>query len=536
VNVVDTYPTLGWDVIDWIESYLVHGPGDVQGQPILLDDEFTKFVLNCYRIYPQDHRLAGRRVRQRAFLSRPKGRAKSELAGMIACAEGLGPVRFDGWTADGSPVGRPVKGPEVLCFATEEDQAGNTYGNVSWMLTEGKAYDEYPGIDIGRTSMTSTRVHLPGNGVIEPVTSAAQSKDGGKSTFVVWDEVHLWHERRLRDLYNTVRRNLGKRKQADPWGLITSTMYRPGQMSVAEDLHADWNRNPDGALLFDHREGSECDLDDDDELLASLAEAYGAAAEWMDLERIMREEFRSESVDLVDSVRYFLNRRVDYADDFLPVDVYDKTFKVREVGKRDRIVIGFDGSEGRTDGKRADSTVIRGCTLDDGHLFTIGAWHHPHESSTWLVPRDEVRAKFDEAFASYDVVMVYADPALWQADLDMLAEKYGEDRIVRARTTALPWVATALEVLSVGLREGELSHDGDPEARAHYVNAKKWVKPAPKDDPDGRKELVLVKKPIYDGPLKIDTVYADALAAKARSDAIAAGHRRVKSARLVTFR
>jgi hypothetical protein len=28
-----TFPTLGWTVIDWIENYLVHGPGDIQGSP-----------------------------------------------------------------------------------------------------------------------------------------------------------------------------------------------------------------------------------------------------------------------------------------------------------------------------------------------------------------------------------------------------------------------------------------------------------------------------------------------------------------------
>ena len=533
---LDGFPSLGWGVVDWIEDMLVHGPGDVQGQPIILDDEFTRFVVDCYRIYPQGHARAGRRVRNRAFISRPKGRAKSELAGMIACAEGLGPVRFDGWDANGDPVGRPVVGPEILCFATEEDQAGNTYGNVSWMLTEGKAVDEYPGIDIGRTSMTSTRVHLPGNGVIEPVTSAASSKDGGKSTFVVWDEVHLWHEQRLRLLYDTVRRNLGKRKAADPWGLITSTMYRPGQGSVAEDLHADHLRNPDGALLFDHREGPECNLEDDDELLAALAYAYGAAADWMDLERIMREEFRSDSVNVEDSIRYFLNRRVDYSEDFLPVDVYEDTKKPRTVKKRTRICVGFDGSDGRSDGRKADSTVIRAITMEDGYLWTAGCWSHPEDVKAWDVPRDEVRAKFDELFTTFDVIRFYGDPALWQNDLDVLAGEHGSERVLKVRTTNNVWVADSLDLLVTGLRNGELSHDDDADARLHYANAKKWLKAAPKDDPDKRKELVLVKKPIYDGPLKIDTVYADALAVRARSDAIAAGLWKPKTAQLVTFR
>jgi hypothetical protein len=38
-------------------------------------------------------------------LSRAKGRAKTEIAGWLVCAEAFGPVRFDGWDADGQPVG-----------------------------------------------------------------------------------------------------------------------------------------------------------------------------------------------------------------------------------------------------------------------------------------------------------------------------------------------------------------------------------------------------------------------------------------------
>lgn len=89
-------PTLGPEVCDWVETYLVHGPGDVQGMPVELDDEFRSFIYRCYEIYPSDHALAGRRVYRRAVLSRPKGRAKSELAAMLCCAELLGPVRSTG--------------------------------------------------------------------------------------------------------------------------------------------------------------------------------------------------------------------------------------------------------------------------------------------------------------------------------------------------------------------------------------------------------------------------------------------------------
>src|SRR5579859_1845752 len=130
-------PTLGPIVCDWLETYLCHGPGDVQGEPLILDDEYRSFIWKAYELWPSDHVLAGRRVYQRAFLSRPKGRAKSELAGAVACAEALAPVRFDGWDARGLPVGRPVVSPVVKCYATEETQAGNTFENCYYMLQEG---------------------------------------------------------------------------------------------------------------------------------------------------------------------------------------------------------------------------------------------------------------------------------------------------------------------------------------------------------------------------------------------------------------
>jgi len=71
------------------------------GEPIVLDDEFYEFVVRAYRLDPE----IGRRRYRRAFLSRAKGRAKSELAGMLASAEALGPVRFDGWMPTASRWG-----------------------------------------------------------------------------------------------------------------------------------------------------------------------------------------------------------------------------------------------------------------------------------------------------------------------------------------------------------------------------------------------------------------------------------------------
>lgn len=124
--------SLGYDVADWIMHHTCHGPGDVQGEPVVLDDEWLAFLVAAYRLDP----LTGRRIVDEAVLSRPRGRAKSELAGFLVVAEALGPVRFDHWDADGQPVGRQVVSPLVKCLATEESQAGNTFQVAAFIAGE----------------------------------------------------------------------------------------------------------------------------------------------------------------------------------------------------------------------------------------------------------------------------------------------------------------------------------------------------------------------------------------------------------------
>ena len=215
--------TLGPLVVAWIEANLVHGPGDVQGQPIQLGDEQVRFLFRCYAI--DDH---GRRIVRRAVFSAPKGRAKSELAAMLVCAEALGPVRFRGWEHDGRPLGGPVQAPYIPCVATEEGQAGNVYQAAEFMLREG-ALAGTCGLDVGQT-----RTFLPDGARILPITARASSKEGGRETFAVFDETHLFVTPELVRLHETIRRNLAKRRAAEPWSLEVSTMYAPGEESVAE--------------------------------------------------------------------------------------------------------------------------------------------------------------------------------------------------------------------------------------------------------------------------------------------------------------
>lgn len=293
--------SIGWYAIDWITHFLVHGPGDVQGDRIRLDDEFASFIVNVYAINPD-----GSRKVRRAFLSRAKGRAKSELAAMLVCFEALGECRFDhfaeaGEKADwgyryeeGEPVGKQLKYVEIINVATEENQAGHTYGGVQYMLDDEtcapELLDRFGVIDCGLT-----RTLLPDKrGSIVPVSASNEAKDGAKSTMIVADETHLWTPPisgvfKLGRMHQTMVRNLLKRKQSSGWMLETSTMYAKGEQSVAEGTHAyAKSLGADSkSLLFDHRQASEhWELDDREQRIEALKESYGAAAEWMNLEAL----------------------------------------------------------------------------------------------------------------------------------------------------------------------------------------------------------------------------------------------------------
>lgn len=507
--------SLGYDVIDWIEAYCCHGPGDVQGMPLDFDAEIRDFIVECYRLNPE----TGRRVYREAILSRPKGRAKSEIAGMVVVAEAVGPVRFDGWNAEHQPIGRPVRSPLIKCLATEESQAGNTFENAAYVLGEwgpDQHPDVFGGIGGVRRYQSASAVYLPGGGEVRASTSGSASKDGGKETFVVPDESHLYVLRELRDMYATVMRNLGKRKLAEPWALQTTTAFRKGEQSIAEQKLTAWRKGELGSDVYvDHREAKgRIDINDREHTLRQLRQVYGEAMDpergWMEPERVYSDMLDPTICpDEQTAARYYLNRAMSGADAWLAKGVYDARVMDIAVPLHESITVGFDGS------LNDDSTVLRGCRMSDGHRFTLGMWEKPAGIAGigWEVPRLEVLARFREVMGTYDVVRAYCDPHEWRSDVDSLAAEFGEDRVISWATSRDVAMGAALDRLHADLVTGVTTHDADKRVENHYGNAYVWHK--------GRYRLV--RKEYPNSPRKIDSVPTDALAYEARADAIAAG-------------
>lgn len=526
--------SLGWLGIWFIETFCVHGPGDVVGLPVEMDDEFAGFIVDCYAIGED-----GRRLYDSAFISRAKGRAKSELAGFISILEAIAPVRFSHFSDGtdtyeflgqvyhyqvGEPVGTPVVNPVIRCLATEESQAGNTYDNVYYNFSEGPL-----AAIMSRDDAGLTRINLPNGGEIVPSTASNSSKDGGKETFSVFDETHLYILPQLKRMYQTVRRNLAKRKGAEPWSLETSTMYMPGENSVAEETHNLAKAIAEGKtkrqrLLFDHREADpDIDLTDEPAVRAGLREAYGPFADIMDIDRIINEIYDPRN-DPQDSRRYYFNQPTSSKDAWISAPEWNACAAVKEILKTDEITLGFDGSRKRSRGV-ADATALIGCRVSDGHLFEIKVWEQPDgpAGDDWEVPTEDVDFEVRKAHEMYKVVGMFADPAKWESYIAAWESAFGKTYKVKSSLNhPIEWwmsgnrsylVVRALEQFQNAVVDKELTHSADRAMTRHVLNSRRRITRGgltiAKEHPDSRN--------------KIDAAVASVLAYQARLQALSKG-------------
>lgn len=516
--------SLGWLAAAWIDHFCVHGPGDVKGEPVRLSDEMAAFTADVYALDRDGHRLY-----DSAFLSRPKGSDKSGHGARLAMFEALGPCRFAGWAEGGEvfewlgfryryergePMGRPVTSPFLRILATEEGQAGNVYDSIYLNLREGPLRDAFGRPD----DVGLTRVYLPGGGEIRPSTAASASKDGGRETWCNFDETHLYYSPELRRTYATVRRNMAKRKDAEPWSFETSTMYQPGQQSVAEASHTLAGQIREGKIrmprfLFDHREApAETDLADPESLRAGLIEAYGDAASYMPIDRLIAEIWDPRN-DVTDSRRYFLNQVQAAFDAWVAPHEWDACASPRRTVERgEEITLGFDGS------KSGDHTALVGCAVSDGHLFLLELWEPERHGGE--IPRVQVDAAVTAAFATYDVVGMYADVHPWESYIDRWEQEHGADLCARSEYRhPIAWdmrarkreTTGAVEALHDAIVERALTHSGDKRLAQDVYNSRRR--------PNGYG--VSIGKEAADSPNKIDATMAAVLAWRARSDYLA---------------
>ncbi len=533
------FPSLGPAVWDWMRLNLVYGPGDLRGQELKEEAEFQALLYMAYEVYPQGHRLAGRRRFKRVAWSLRKGLAKTEKAAWIAAAElhPDAPVRFDRWEKK-VPAGRGVTDPYIPMIAYTEDQTEElAYGALKVILELSKVANDF---DIGLKRI----MRIGGDGKAEAIATAPDAADGARTTFQHMDETHRLVLPRHVEAAQVMLQNTMKRPMADPWTLETTTSFTPGEGSVAEAT-MDYARMvergevKDSSLCFFHRQaGDDHDLTTYDGMLAAVTEASGAeAAEWSDLEGIVNLGM-DPKVDKTYWERVWLNRPRQAAEQSFDIDQWDRlTRRGVEVESKEQVTLGFDGSKFR------DATGIIATVVSTGFQFvptflgedgvTFAVWERPEEIGAWEVPTDEVDAAIAECFLRFQVVRLYADPPYWEDSVNRWIGTYGKDHVHDWWTNRDRQMALALRGFQHALAQGEATNDGHPRFRAHMGNARRRVTKVHDDEGN---MLPTLRKERKDSPMKIDLAVCAVLSWEARGDAIAAGALKPKkSGRLVAF-
>ncbi len=516
------WPTLGPQVCDFIESFLVFGPGDLRGQPAIIDDEKRALIYRMYEVFPCSHPQAGRRRFKRVGISLRKGTAKTELAAWLAAVElhPEGPVRCDGFDANGQPIGVGVRDPYIPMVAYTEEQSDELAYSALRAILE---YSVLAGdFDIGLERI----MRAGGDGKAVSLSTSPDARDGARTTFQVFDETHRFTTPRLRAAHKTMLANIPKRRLADAWSLEITTAPAPGENSVAEDT-MDYARQvaggaiEDSRLFFFHRQASDDhDLSAPEGVRAAVVEASGPAAAWSDIDGIC-EQWADPTSDKSYLERVWLNRLVRGSERAFDVErwkaLVDLDYRPQP---KALITIGFDG------GRWHDSTAIIGTEIVTGFQWLIGLWEQPENIEGWETPADEVDQAMAGAFDEYEVWRAYCDPPYWETAVAEWAGRYGEKRVLEWWTNRPKQVAYAIKSFSTAIAGGELLHDGNEHFRRHVGNAvRKYLKLR---DEDGQ-PLWTIYKERPDSPHKIDAAMAAILSWEARSDALAAGVALVKS-------
>lgn len=505
------FPTLGYQVADWIEDACAIPDGEQAGQPFILTEEQLNWLLWFYRLRPTarpNPKPSAAFVYRRGQLVRPQKWGKGPLSAAQICAEAAGPVIFDGWDAAGEPVGRPWATPWIQVVAVSADQTDNIWTALVPMIELGSLAADIP--DTGKTRINTKG--LGGSaGLIEPVTSAAISRLGQRITFAVHDEPHSWtvHNGGVK-LADVQRRNLAGMGGRS---IETSNAWDPAEQSVAQvtyetapaDVYRDYPDVPTGSIR-NKRERRKV-----------LKTVY-AGAPWVDLDRIDAEIEELLPRDPGQAERFYLNRVVAASAKAFDVEKYASLADLEQQIAPGRLVTGgFDGSLTR------DATGVVVTDVETGHQIVLDVWERPpdlHDDDEWQVPVEEVNEQIAYMFATWKVWRLNADPPHYRDDLNRWAGEYGADRVVEFWTNHRRKMAYALKDWRTDMRAGVMSHDGHEALIRHVGNAVK--RPTNIRDDDGS-FLWLIGKESAKSRLKIDLAMCACLSWEARGLAIRAG-------------
>lgn len=306
------WPTAGRLVARFQERYLVHGEGDVLGQPIRLP-LFERYILN--RLWEYDP-ATGRLAHDRVLLILPKGNDKTEQVARISVSDLVGPIA-------------PVSARIVIAAASyKQSLEGFTAATLAIKGDgEERAGPLYPFFRDGDHLLEDRILNPEGHGYIQRIAAVGGTNDGGKPTLFLGDELHEWLTERQRRVYVVQGKSIRKRRviRRTPAALglpagvqlhggmqIGITTVGASQDSLLGELYAHGVKvaageiDDPGFLFLCWEADPTLDLDDPEQRRQAILQANPAAGQFLPVENI-EASFRDPTVPRSEFLRYNLD-------------------------------------------------------------------------------------------------------------------------------------------------------------------------------------------------------------------------------------
>lgn len=419
-------PTYGPLAVAWIEANVVHGEGDLFGQPFRCSDDQRRFLDNLLRYNPK----TGRLIVRRAVLGRAKGWGKTEFVAALALFFLAGPLA--------------PKAPNIPIAAASFEQADLLFGSARVMASEGPLKPHLETFD--------TEILLRDSpGKMFRVAAAAGTNDGGRPTLFCADELHEWTGNKAR-VFLVISNSIAKRQD----GLVLV-------ISTAGSEDSELLRS-----LYDYGKAVESGEIDDPEFLLDWAEADEALNphDGPEVRRLMALQANphAEQFGTLEHVerrwheiaehewrRYFANQWVILAaESWLPDGAWQACRSDVDLVDGEPTWVGLDMAL-----KHDTVAVVYGQWID-------GVFVTRHRA--WLPNGDTVDVASVEQFLRdlhrrYDVQEIAYDPAYFQRSAEVLADDgLPMVEFPQSAQRMVPACQTAYELVCGGL----VAHDGSP--------------------------------------------------------------------------
>lgn len=498
------FPTLGYQVADWIEASVVVPDREAAGQPFILSDPQLRFLLWFYRMDPKTGRFAYDRG---GTLVAPQKWGKGPFSAAVVLAEAEGPVLPAGWDADGEPVGRPWATPVIQVTAVSGDQTENVWTALVPMIELGHLAADIP--DTGET-----RINLRSGGTIKPVTSAHRSRLGQRITFAVQDQTESW----LRSNHGRLLADNQRRNLAGTGGrfLETPNAWNEHEDSVAQQT---WENDEPGVYrwMADAGPGS---IRNKRERRRMLRKVYDGHRDdqprgWINIDRLESEVVALLDRDQGQAERYFLNRVGSGADSAFDMDKWKAGTRHHEPADGALITVGVDGA------RWEDSLAIVATEVETGHQWVACLLEAPPN------PPDDYEHDLEEAdramlglFDRYTVWRAYCDPQRIEKIVERWRGRWGEKTVLEWFTYRDRQICHAVRNYTQSVHAGDQTHADDPRFESHIRNARKDYRNVYDEE---KRRMYTLAKDAPMSPRKMDAAMAGTLSWEARGDAIAAG-------------